>query len=172
MEPNCTDLVGTQRNPIDYGILSTFSTTEGGGGGGGFYLTLWKQGYDHLIDLKFITDNYQYKAIKNAKFQKLALLFLEIWRHKVRLFTLERSLAFRYLPPKIGFKDAKITLYDQNVVFLTQNYSPLHISAIFNPRKETFDGEERFICSKYRIYQVFSDQYLLCCDPYIQFTYF
>ena len=34
----------------------------------------------------------------------------------------------------------------------------------------TFPEEERFTRSKYWIYQVFSNQYLLCCDPYLQFS--
>ena len=42
-------------------------------------------------------------------FRKFAVLFLEIWRHKIRLFTREQFIAFRCLPPEFVFNDAKIT---------------------------------------------------------------
>ena len=47
-------------------------------------------------------------------------------------------MAFRYLPPKLRFNDAKITFYDQKMFFLTENYTSLHITAIFNKKKKNF----------------------------------
>ena len=38
--------------------------------------------------------------------------------------------------------------------------------------QQTFPEEEQFTFSKYWIYQVLSSQYLLCWDPYLQFSFF
>ena len=37
---------------------------------------------------------------------------------------------------------------------------------------QTFPEEERFTPSKCRIYQALSNQYVLCCDAYLQFSYY
>ena len=61
-------------NPIDHGIFEVFLNYGGGGRGdisqlwGIFILYFRKQDYDYLIDLKFGTNNYWGKTIKNAKF--------------------------------------------------------------------------------------------------------
>ena len=52
-------------------------------------------------------------------FRKFAVLFLEILRHEVRIFTWERLIAFRGLPPEFVFNDAKITFLLSKMVFLT-----------------------------------------------------
>ena len=72
--------------------------------------------------------------VKKKKFQKLAVLFLEIWRHKVRLFTREQLTTFRYLPPENRVYWCQHYLLCSKIVSLTQNYIPLHISAIFNKK--------------------------------------
>ena len=46
-------------------------------------------------------------------FRKFAVIFLDILRHEFRLFTRERLIAFRCLPPEFVFNDAKITFYYQ-----------------------------------------------------------
>ena len=52
-------------------------------------------------------------ALRLQKFKKLAVLFLEIRRHKVPLFTQKQLMASQYLPPELGFNDVKITFHDQ-----------------------------------------------------------
>ena len=52
-------------------------------------------------------------------FRKFAVLFLEIWRHKIRLFTREWFIAFGSLPPEFVFNDAKITFLLLKMIFLT-----------------------------------------------------
>ena len=87
------------RQFLDLTLLTTafyfFSQLRGGGGGGGrdYIPHLRKQSYDYWIDLKFCTGNYWHRTSKIAK---------------VCLFTWERLMAFRYLPPRIGFNDGKI----------------------------------------------------------------
>ena len=70
-------------------------------------------------------------------FRKFPVLFVEILRHEVRLFTRERLIVFRCLPPKFVFNDAKITFYYQKWFFELKLYSQ-HISTIFN-KKKNFD---------------------------------
>ena len=55
---------------------------------------------------------------------KLAVLFLEIWRRKVRLLRLKRFIAFRYIPLKLAVLTSKSLFCIQNCFFLTQNYTP------------------------------------------------
>ena len=52
-------------------------------------------------------------------FRKFAVLFLEIIRHEVCLFTRERLIAFRCLLPEFVFIDAKITFLLLKMFFLT-----------------------------------------------------
>ena len=56
-------------------------------------------------------------AIKPFLIQNLsliALLVLEIWRHKISLRRRERVMKFGYLPPENGFNFKKMSFYVQN----------------------------------------------------------
>ena len=80
-------------------------------------------------------------TFKNAKFYKICCSILEIRCHKVRLFTRERFIVFRYLPwnsylmmPKSLFlKVMPKSLFLNGFSDLT--IISLHISAIFNENK-------------------------------------
>ena len=67
--------------------------------------------------------------------KKFVVLFLEILPHEVRLFTRERLIVFRCLPPKFVFNDVKILFIIKNG-FSVIKLCFLHISAIFNKKKK------------------------------------
>ena len=67
-------------------------------------------------------------------FRKLAVQLLEILRHKVCLFTRERFIAFRCLPPEFVFNDAKITFFIIKSDFSDLKSYSLRISGIFNKK--------------------------------------
>ena len=67
------------------------------------------------------------KAFLMQNLSLIALLVLEIWRHKISLGRRERVMKFGYLPPENGFNFKKISFYVQN--------RPMSISAIFKHRK-------------------------------------
>ena len=59
------------------------------------------------------------RILRLQNFRKFTDLLLEIWRHKLRVFTRERFIAFRCLPPGFVFNDAKITFLLSKMIFVT-----------------------------------------------------
>ena len=57
--------------------------------------------------MKLGMDNYAIKAFVMQNLSLVALLVLEIWRHKISLKRRERVIKFGYLPPENGFKFKK-----------------------------------------------------------------
>ena len=101
-------------NPIAYGILR-LSQLRGG------FLSHTPENNVKIIwlvrNLVHIINSIRILRMRN--FRKFAVLFLEIWSHKIRLFTRERFIAFRCLPPEFVFNDAKITFLLSKMIFLT-----------------------------------------------------
>ena len=62
-----------------------------------------------------------------------------------------------------------IISYLSSLLNLRFVYTTLYITDTLHTY--TFPEEERFTRSKYWSYQVLSTQYLLCCDPYLQFCF-
>ena len=92
------------------------------GGGGGEFLSHTPENNDVKIiwlvwNLVHIINGI--RLLKMRNFRKFAILFLEIWHHKIRLFTMEWFIAFRCLPPEFVFNDAKITFLLSKMIFLT-----------------------------------------------------
>ena len=54
------------------------------------------------------------KAFLMQNLSLIALLVLEIWRHKISLGIRERVMKFGYLPPENGFNFKKMSFYVQN----------------------------------------------------------
>ena len=54
------------------------------------------------------------KAFLMQNLRLIALLVLEIWRHKIFLKRRERVIRFNYLPPENGFNFKKTSFYVQN----------------------------------------------------------
>ena len=109
-------LVSDNLNPIAYGILRLSQLRRGGG-----FLSHTPENNVKIIwlvwNLVHIINGIRLLRMRN--FRKFAVLFLEIWRHKIRLFTRERFIAFRCLPPELVFNDAKITFLLSKMIFLT-----------------------------------------------------
>ena len=97
-------------NPIAYGILR-LSQLRGGGGGGGGFLSYTPENSVKIIwlvwNLVLIINGI--RLLRKRNFRKFAVLFLEIRRHKIRLFTRKQFIAFLCLPPEFLFNDAKTT---------------------------------------------------------------
>ena len=72
----------------------------------------------------------------------IALLVLEIWRHKIFLKRRERVIQFDYLPPENGFNFKKTSFYVQNRSSRPK-IDPPHVN--FN----YFQAEENFSFSKF-----------------------
>ena len=72
-------------------------------------------------------------------FRKFAVLFFEILHHEVRLFTREQfiAIAFRYLPPGILYLMMPKSLFIIKNRFSDLKLYFLHISAIFNKKKNS-----------------------------------
>ena len=75
------------------------------------------------------------RLLRMQNFKKFSVLFSEIWRHKIRLSTREQFVAFWCLSPEFAFNDAKITFLLSKNDFSDLKLYPLHISAIFNKKK-------------------------------------
>ena len=107
------------------------------GGGGGGFLSHTPENNVKIIWLiwNLVHTINGIRLLRMQNFIKFAVLFLEILRHEVDLFTRERLIAFRCLPPEFVFNDA------QNHSFIIKNgFSNLklyflHISVIFNKKK-------------------------------------
>ena len=54
------------------------------------------------------------KAFLMQNLSLVALLVLEIWRHKISLRRREQVIKFRYLPPENEFNFKKMSFYVQN----------------------------------------------------------
>ena len=54
------------------------------------------------------------KAFLMQNLSLIALLVLEIWRHKISIGRRERVMKFGYLPPENGFNFKKMSFYVQN----------------------------------------------------------
>ena len=102
-------------NPIDYGILR-LSQLRGEGGG---FLSRTPENNIKIIwlvwNLVHIINGIRLLRMRN--FRKFAVLFLEIWRHKICLFTRERFIAFRCLPPELYLMMPKSLFYYQKWFF-------------------------------------------------------
>ena len=114
-EKFCWDGDWSLLNPIAYGILR-LSQLRGGG-----FLSHTPENNVKIIwlgwNLLHIINGIRLLRMRN--FRKFAVLFLEVWRHKIRLFTRERFIAFRCLPSEFVFIDAKITFLLSKMIFLT-----------------------------------------------------
>ena len=75
------------------------------------------------------------KAFLMQNLSLIALLVLEIWRHKISLGRREQVMKFGYLPPENGFNFKKNEFLCPESFFSTQNWPPMSISAIFKHRK-------------------------------------
>ena len=75
------------------------------------------------------------KAFLMQNLRLIALLVLEIWRHKIFLKRRERVIWFDYLPPENGFNFKKKEFLCPESFFSTQNWTPMSISTIFKQRK-------------------------------------
>ena len=68
-------------------------------------------------------------------FSVVALLVLEIWRHKISVGRMEPAIKFGYLPPENGFNFKKMSFYVQNRSSRPKIDPPMSISAISKQRK-------------------------------------
>ena len=75
------------------------------------------------------------RAFLMQNLRLIALLVLEIWRHKVSLGKREQVIEFGYLPPENGFNFLKMSFYVQNRFSRPKIDHPMSISAIFKHRK-------------------------------------
>ena len=74
------------------------------------------------------------KAFLMQNLSLIALLVLEIWRHKISLGIREWVMKFGYLPPENGFNFKKWGLMSR-IVLLDPKLTPMSILAIFKHRK-------------------------------------
>ena len=74
------------------------------------------------------------RLLRMQNFKQFCVLFLEIWRHKICLFTRERFLAFRCLPWNSHLMMPKSLFIVKNNFSDLKLYT-LRISAIFNKKK-------------------------------------
>ena len=74
------------------------------------------------------------KAFLMQNLSLIALLVLEIWRHKISLGRRERVMILGYLPPENGFNFKK-WVFMSRIVLLDPKLTPMSISAIFKHRK-------------------------------------
>ena len=71
------------------------------------------------------------KAFLMQDLRLIALLVLEIWRHKISFERRERVIKFSYLPRKTGLTFKKKEFLCPESFFSTQNLPVMLISAIF-----------------------------------------
>ena len=111
-------------------ILTAFYAFPSRGWGRGVFLTHFLENKVRitLIDLKFCTD---IKLLRTQQFKRVACFFRDMTSQTLSLH-IERFITFQYLHPEIGFNNIKINFLWSKTIFLTQNYTPLHISVIFN----------------------------------------
>ena len=100
------------------------------GGGGEIFLSHTPENIAKIIWLiwNLVQINNGIRPLRMQNFRKFAVLFSEILRHEVRLFTRERLIAFRCLPPEFVFNDAKIIFYYQKWFFWPKIILPSYFS--------------------------------------------
>ena len=103
-------LKSIQFNPIRPGL---FSCSPGPGGGSEAQMAKIKVNINQLKwNLAWVI--MAIKAFLMQNLSLIALLVLEIWRHKISLGRRERVMKFSYLPPENGFNLKKMSFYVQN----------------------------------------------------------
>ena len=93
-----------------------------------------------IVNINWLKLNFAWviisiKAFLMQNLRLIALLVLEIWRHKFFLKWRERVIRFDYLPPENGFNFKKNDFLCPESFFSTQNWAPMSISTIFKQRK-------------------------------------
>ena len=68
--------------------------------------------------MKLGMGHYRHKSNPDAKLSLVALLVLEIWRHKISLKRKERVIKFGYLSPENGFNFKKNEFFMSRIVIL------------------------------------------------------
>ena len=92
---------------------SLFSRSPGPGGGSEAQMPKIKVNINQLKwNLAWVI--MAIKAFLMQNLSLIALLVLEIWRHKISLGRREQVMKFGYLPPENGFNFKKMSFYVQN----------------------------------------------------------
>ena len=126
-------------NPIRRGL---FSRSPGPGGGGGSEARMPKIKVKiNWLKLNFAWVIISIKAFLMQNLRLIALLVLEIWRHKIFLKRRERVIRFDYLSLENGFNFKKKRVFMSRIVLLDPKLT-LHVN--FN----NFQAEENFFIFK------------------------